>query len=84
MRLTTAAKLADFPAAMTLNHYLISFNISPKEFALRLEDASEDSVRNWASGRRFPRPDQMKGIFIATDGMVTPNDFHGIGLTLIA
>lgn len=33
------------------------------------------ALRKWRYGERIPRPDQMRRIAEATEGLVTPNDF---------
>ncbi|KAA5603721.1 helix-turn-helix transcriptional regulator [Roseospira marina] len=36
------------------------------------------AVLSWEAGRRMPNPSAMRAIFIATNGAVTPNDFHDL------
>ena len=65
---------------MTLNEYLKAKNLSPEQFA-RENNLPARSVRNWFYGIRIPRRDQMAQIYEATGGMVSPNDFFGVGQT---
>ena len=44
------------------------------EFARRI-GVTNESVRRYAHGQRFPRPEIMRRIMAATDGAVGPNDF---------
>ena len=67
---------------MTLTEYLETENLSPAAFAARLEDASEGAVRKWMTGERMPKRPQMIEIYRVTNGLVTPNDFHGVGYVL--
>lgn len=65
---------------MTLAEYLtLDPAMTPAAFARTIDGASEGAVRLWVTHERMPRPEQMKLIFDATGGLVTPNDFHGLG-----
>lgn len=83
LRLTEMYQPMQFPLAMKLSTYLDIKKLSAADFAALLTgDASEASVRKWASGERIPRADMIREIATVTDGMVLPNDFFGIGFAL--
>ena len=37
---------------------------------------SRQTVCRWARGQRTPHEEDMRVIYLATDGQVTPNDFY--------
>eukprot|EP00752_Nemacystus_decipiens_P016921 g15149.t1 len=59
---------------MKLSDYLITQELSPAEFARRIE-VGRMSVHRYISGERFPRPEVLARIHQETSGQVTPNDF---------
>ena len=59
---------------MTLREWLFKNKMKPEEFAIKT-DSSEGAVLKWLSGKRFPRPESLKRIQLATGGKVTANDF---------
>ena len=61
-------------AGMTLAEYLSEHGLSPAEFA-KLIGVTDESVRRYAHGRRYPRPAIMRRIVTATGGAVGPQDF---------
>lgn len=67
---------------MKLSTYLDIKSLTPADFAGLLTDTSEASVRKWVSGERIPRADVIREIVTVTNGMVLPNDFFGVGVSL--
>ena len=63
---------------MHLRDYLTEKGLTPAEFAAEIR-VHHDAVRKWMRGERTPRPRQMLAINRATQGRVTPNDFHAEG-----
>jgi|APSaa5957512493_1039668.scaffolds.fasta_scaffold506152_1 hypothetical protein len=59
---------------MTLREWLKKNKMSAESFGLKV-DASEGAVLKWASGERFPRPESLARIQMATGGKVMANDF---------
>lgn len=59
---------------MTLREWLKKNKISAEIFAGKV-NASEGAVLKWLSGERFPRPESLRRIQLATGGKVTANDF---------
>lgn len=59
---------------MTLAQYLDQHEIKAEQFAA-LIGTSQAAVSRYMTGARHPRPDVMRRIIAATDGMVTANDF---------
>jgi len=59
---------------MKLTDYLSHTGMSAETFAKKL-DVTVSAVNFWRNGDRTPRIAQMRKIFDATDGAVTPNDF---------
>jgi|TARA_Y100000310_G_scaffold28395_1_gene27030 transcriptional regulator with XRE-family HTH domain len=59
---------------MKLKAWLQKKKISPANFAARI-DASEGAVLKWIAGTRFPRPESLIRVFLATGGKVSANDF---------
>jgi len=59
---------------MTLNDYIIKKGISQARMARRC-GLSRSAVCLLISGKRFPTPETMRQISLATNGEVKPNDF---------
>lgn len=64
--------------AMTLAVFLADRKISLTEFARRIGSTTE-SVRRYRNHDHIPTREMMLRIFEETDGLVTPNDFYGVG-----
>lgn len=60
---------------MTLADWLTQQNLSPSEFAVRL-NKPQPTIQRYVTGKRIPEPEIMAQIIEATDGQVTPNDFY--------
>lgn len=63
---------------MQLKDYLKQAELNYTEFAKRIGVATARTVQRYADGKRLPEPEIMRKINDATDGKVTPNDFHNI------
>lgn len=63
---------------MQLVNYLALYAIKQSNFALTI-GAKQSVVSKYCAGQQIPRPDVMLKIYKATGGLVTPNDFYGIG-----
>lgn len=59
---------------MKLKDWLHKNKTSPKEFA-KIVNSSEGAVLKWISSERFPRPESLSRIKLATGGKVMANDF---------
>lgn len=59
---------------MRLSAYLAKHHLSYREFA-ELVGVSDEAVRRYVSGERFPMLDVLHRIAKATRGQVTANDF---------
>ncbi len=59
---------------MTLREYLKTNKISQARFARRC-GITRSAVCHFIAGRRYPSPEIMRRILLATDGEVKPNDF---------
>jgi len=59
---------------MTLNEYLKANKISQAQFARRC-GITRSAVCHFIAGRRYPSPEIMRRILLATNGEVKPNDF---------
>ena len=59
---------------MTLYEYLRTHDLTPTAFAARV-GVEPITVSRWIRGERFPRPDMIHRIAVATDGAVQPGDF---------
>ena len=66
---------------MTLLKFLQLKNKTQIEFASKI-GVTLQSVYNYCHGHRTPKPEIMRKIFSATNGMVTANDFHDIKLNI--
>jgi predicted transcriptional regulator len=62
---------------MTLAEYLAEHGLTHSAFAERI-GTTQTAVTRYASGRRVPRPRQMRRIIIETGGAVSANDFYGV------
>ncbi len=62
---------------MILDVYLKKEGISRKDFAAYVGENPEN-VSRYCLGSRIPRPEVMRKIYVATRGLVTPNDFYGL------
>jgi len=59
---------------MTLKEYIQINRISQARFARRC-GISRSAINHFIAGRRYPSPEIMRRILLATDGEVKPNDF---------
>jgi len=59
---------------MTLSEYLKTNKISQARFARRC-GITRSAVCHFIAGRRYPSPEIMRRILLATNGEVKPNDF---------
>jgi len=60
---------------MKLDVYLKQKGISQARLARRL-GMSRSAVCLLVSGKRFPSPETMRRVLLATEGEVKPNDFY--------
>lgn len=63
---------------MTLDAWMIMTKTPNASFGERLEKSGE-AVRRYRSGEREPDTKLMAQIFDLTGGLVTPNDWAGVG-----
>ena len=59
---------------MKLKEYLEATDQRVAAFAATL-GVADNTIRRWLKGQRTPTPDQMRAVFAATKGLVTPNDW---------
>jgi len=59
---------------MTLKEYIKINKISQARFARRC-GISRSAINHFIAGRRYPNPETMRRILLATNGEVKPNDF---------
>jgi transcriptional regulator with XRE-family HTH domain len=59
---------------MTLKEYIQINKISQARFARRC-GISRSAINHFIAGRRYPNPETMRRILLATNGEVKPNDF---------
>ena len=59
---------------MTLKEYIKINKISQARFARRC-GVSRSAINHFIAGRRYPNPETMRRILLATNGEVKPNDF---------
>jgi transcriptional regulator with XRE-family HTH domain len=59
---------------MTLSEYLKAKKISQAKFAYKC-NLSRATICRILDGSRYPSPETMRRIFLASDGEVRPNDF---------
>ena len=62
---------------MRLSRYIKKNDLSFAKFADLIE-VEPRSVARYAQGTRIPAPKVMEAIYTATEGVVTPNDFHDL------
>lgn len=62
---------------MKLRAYREARGLSQEEIG-KLINRSGVAVSRYESGERMPGADDMRRIFVATGGEVTPNDFHDL------
>tara|TARA_R110002110_G_scaffold83081_1_gene215770 strand:- start:1307 stop:1504 length:198 start_codon:yes stop_codon:yes gene_type:complete len=60
---------------MKLKDYLKAKKISQARFARRL-NMSRSAVSRLLDGSKFPSPETIRRVSLATNGEVTPNDFY--------
>jgi hypothetical protein len=63
---------------MRFDDWMSTTNTSNAGFGKKL-DASGETVRRYRSGEREPDISTQAQIFELTDGLVTPNDWAGVG-----
>ena len=66
---------------MTLKEYLQENNLSQHKFLADLksltgEEIKQATLARYVLGQRIPKKSQMRLIYKATDGSVSPNDFY--------
>jgi len=59
---------------MTLKQYIQINKISQARFARRC-GISRSAINHFIAGRRYPNPETMRRILLASNGEVKPNDF---------
>lgn len=59
---------------MKLSTFLQERELSRRKFA-DMVGISKEAVHYYLHGKRFPRPETLRRIAEATDGLVTANDF---------
>lgn len=59
---------------MKLREYLDATQTRAAQFA-EILGVADNTVRRWMNGARTPTPDQMRAVYAATKGLVTPNDW---------
>ena len=59
---------------MTLKEYIQINKISQARFARRC-GISRSAINHFIAGRRYPNPETMRRILLASNGEVKPNDF---------
>ncbi len=59
---------------MTLKEYIQINRISQARFARRC-GISRSAINHFIAGRRYPNPETMRRILLASNGEVKPNDF---------
>jgi len=62
---------------MTLREHLQEHSLTIAGFAA-LAGFPTETVRGWLYDGKVPRPDAMRAVMRATNGAVTPNDWHGV------
>jgi hypothetical protein len=63
---------------MTLKEYLEKRKIGVTKFS-RIMKMPQSTCSSWANHEKIPGRESMQKIFTLTGGLVTPNDFYGIG-----
>jgi len=68
---------------MKLDEYIQQRGITQKEFIKELNvdfkrPVSQGAVTKWITKKRIPRYKDMRIIYTATKGKVTPNDFYDL------
>ena len=63
---------------MKLHEYLMTYQMSPAEFAKQLGVGSRMTVHRYLRGTRMPSPEIMRRIVDVTGGRVQPNDFYDV------
>lgn len=66
---------------MKLSDYLKKNNLTQRDFLLKAKEDhgatfSRFALVKWCNGSRIPRPEDMRLINLATDGIVRPDDFY--------
>lgn len=70
----TIGQHAKLRKIMTLKEYIQINRISQARFARRC-GISRSAINHFIAGRRYPNPETMRRILLATNGEVKPNDF---------
>jgi hypothetical protein len=68
---------------MKLDEYIQHKGITQKQFIVELNlefnrEVTQGAVTKWVTKQRIPRYKDMRLIFAATAGKVTPNDFYDL------
>jgi hypothetical protein len=63
---------------MTLREYLKEKKMGVTAFSRKI-GLNQSMITQWNNEKKLPNKENMKKIFLATGGLVTPNDFYGIG-----
>ncbi len=64
---------------MRLDDWCALSNVTPAQLQRKLGLQSRVSTYRYLRNERTPAPDVMRRIYDVTNGLVTPNDFFGIG-----
>ena len=72
--MSTNGQQAKLRKVMTLKEYIQINKISQARFARRC-GISRSAINHFIAGRRYPNPETMRRILLATNGEVKPNDF---------
>lgn len=59
---------------MTFEEWLREEKLTVPEFA-EAKGYEKQTLYNYLQGRRTPKPEEMRRIYVDTDGKVTPNDW---------
>lgn len=63
---------------MMIREWRLKRGLSFRAVAELVGVANGTVVRRWETGDCIPRRDEMRRIFVATAGKVTPNDFYDL------
>ena len=72
--MSTNGQQAKLRKVMTLKEYIKINKISQAKFARRC-GVSRSAINHFIAGRRYPNPETMRRILLASNGEVKPNDF---------
>jgi len=72
--MSTNGQHAKLRKVMTLKEYIQINRISQARFARRC-GISRQAINHFIAGRRYPSPETMRRILLASNGEIKPNDF---------